>query len=296
MATIRGAFRVAKRLLYISRDYARTQHILEALTQRNWVLEQQLLHLRDQVDLLKSSLEVSPVERSAMAAKRAQRVVGPRPLVSVNIATYNRADILVERSLPSILRQTYDNLEINVVGDCCTDDTARRMREIRDPRVRFVNLPKRGDYPSEPTRRWMVAGTAALNHALSMSTGDFVTHLDDDDEHLPDRVEKLLLFSLSNDCDFVWHPFLLEDKQGNWSVSQAPSLDLASVTTSAMFYRSWLKSIAWNVESHWLGEPGDWNRIRRMKLMGPKAMRFPEVLLRHYRERNRAEYKTRAAA
>jgi glycosyltransferase involved in cell wall biosynthesis len=225
-----------------------------------------------------------------------RRFVGTPPLVSVNIATYNRAEILLERSLPSILQQTYDNLEINIVGDGCTDDTERLIRKVRDPRVRFVNLAERGNYPSDPARRWMVAGTAALNHALSMTTGDFVTHLDDDDEHLPDRIEKLLLFSLSNDCDFVWHPFLLEDTQGNWIVNDAQAPVLGSVTTSAIFYRGWLKTIAWDVEAHWLDEPGDWNRIRRMKLLGPNCMRYPERLLRHYRERNREEYTAQAAA
>jgi glycosyltransferase involved in cell wall biosynthesis len=289
MSSIRRAFRGMKRLMHILRDYPR-------MGQRVWLLEQQLAHLRDQLDLLKSSIEVPPAERAALQAQRVKRSRRARPLVSVCIATYNRAQTLVERSLASILNQTYDNLEINVVGDGCTDNTERAVRRLRDSRIRYVNLSSRGNYPADPMRRWMVGGTAALNHALSICQGDFVTHLDDDDEHSPDRIEKLLLFSLSNDCDFVWHPFHCEDANGQWVVNDAQSLALGSVTTSAIFYRAWLKTITWNVDAHWLMEPGDWNRIRRMKYVDPKCMRYPEVLLRHYRERNQSESRTRAAA
>ena len=40
----------------------------------------------------------------------------PQPLISVPIATYNAAELLVERAIPSVLAQTYDRWEI-VFGD-----------------------------------------------------------------------------------------------------------------------------------------------------------------------------------
>src|SRR5688500_7116824 len=83
----------------------------------------------------------------------------PEPLVSICIGTYNRARLLRDRALRSSLAQTWSNIEIIVVGDCCTDETAELMAQVDDPRVRFVNLAKRGDYPEEPYLRWMVAGT-----------------------------------------------------------------------------------------------------------------------------------------
>ena len=32
-------------------------------------------------------------------------------------------------------------------------------------------------------------------------------------------------------------------------------------------------------------EPGDWNRFRRFKFFQPVMFRYPEPLLRHYREK-----------
>jgi len=65
----------------------------------------------------------------------------------------------VGRTLPSVFAQTYEPLEVIVVGDHCTDNTESLVEQLGDPRVRFVNLPHQGVYPVDPVHRWMVAGT-----------------------------------------------------------------------------------------------------------------------------------------
>ena len=171
------------------------------------------------------------------------------PLVTICIATFNRGQLLVERSLASILAQTYQNIEVIVVGDCCTDDTESRMAAVSDPRVRFINLPERGKYPDEPRLRWMVAGTAAVNHALALASGDFITHLDDDDEHPADRIEKLLKLIRTSRADIVWHPFEFEKTPDDWHVNPAPCFAVNQVTTSSVFYHRWFKSIPWDINA-----------------------------------------------
>lgn len=69
------------------------------------------------------------------------------PLVSVLIPTYNRAKILVERTIPSVLKQTYQNFEIIIVGDHCADDQVEILNNLNDKRIKFCNLPNRGNYP-----------------------------------------------------------------------------------------------------------------------------------------------------
>ena len=213
----------------------------------------------------------------------------PNPLVSICIATYNRARLLRERSLRSSLEQTYQNIEIIVVGDACTDETADAMAQVTDPRVRFVNLAQRGDYPSEPELRWMVAGTAPVNHALSIARGDFITHLDDDDEHVPDRVEQLLSRIRESRADILYHPFRCETPEGDWYVNEAASFDFERVTTSSIFYHNWFRHIAWDPLAYRYLEPGDWNRLRKFAFLGARGVRHPAVLLSHYRERNQGK-------
>jgi hypothetical protein len=245
-------------------------------------------HQAGQLDLLKSSLEVDRTLIDELQAWKSTHALSARPLVSVCIPTYNRARLLVERCLPSILGQTYDHLDIVVVGDGCTDDTAERIRGLRDPRVRFMNLPQRGDYPADPLRRWMVAGTFAVNKALARARGELITHLDDDDEYLPERLAKLVSFMLEERCDLVWHPFWYEDPDGRWLLNDADQFAFSRVTTSSVLYRSWFKKVPWDAAAHLLLEPGDWNRFRRLRYVGAVCRRFPEPLLRHYRERRPA--------
>lgn len=213
----------------------------------------------------------------------------PNPLVSICIATYNRAKLLRGRSLRSSMEQTYQNIEIIVVGDACTDETEEAMAQVTDPRVRFVNLEHRGDYPNEPELRWMVAGTAPMNHALSIARGDFITHLDDDDEHELDRVEQLLSRIRETRADILYHPFRCETPAGDWSVNEGESFDLGRVTTSSIFYHSWFRRLRWDPQAYRYREPGDWNRLRKFAFLGARSVRHPGVLLSHYRERSQAE-------
>lgn len=206
------------------------------------------------------------------------------PLVTVIIATYNRAELVTARAIPSILAQDYRNLEVLVVGDACTDDTPQRIAKIRDARVSFINLPERGKYPQDPDARWMVAGSAAMNEGLRRAHGDFVTHLDDDDEHLPERVAKLLDRIKSTRADLVFHPFMVERMSG-WELNEAPAFQRRAVTTGSIFYHRWFAQIHWDLKAYRLRETGDWNRLRRFRYVGAVVQRDPTVLLRHFRER-----------
>jgi glycosyltransferase involved in cell wall biosynthesis len=62
------------------------------------------------------------------------------PLLSICIATYNRADYIGE-TLDSIIPQLTDNVELLVVDGASTDNTEDVVRTYTDPRIRYVRLP-----------------------------------------------------------------------------------------------------------------------------------------------------------
>jgi glycosyltransferase involved in cell wall biosynthesis len=269
---IRNAFRawqLAKSLAWKLPD------IYKRLNRLSWELE----GLRTEVETPEELL-------NAYREWRRANPLPPRPVVTVCVATFNRARLLTERCLPSILAQSYSDLEIIVVGDCCTDDTAERIQALNDRRIRFHNLEARGEYPTDPDKRWMVAGTKPMNFALSLATGELVTHLDDDDEFLPSRIEELVAFLRDRDCDFVWHPFWWEREPGQWQLNEAESFDFQKVTTSSVLYRKWFTQIRWNPRAYLFHEPGDWNRFRRIRAIASKCERYPQPLLRHFKERS----------
>ncbi len=113
------------------------------------------------------------------------------PLVSVRIATYNNANVLSERALASVLRQTYENYEVIVVGDGCSDDTEEVVRNLNNTKIRFYNLRDRGRYPQDLHARWMVAGIVPMNMGAQLAKGAWIAPLDDDDEFTDDHIEVL---------------------------------------------------------------------------------------------------------
>ncbi len=245
--------------------------------------------LNEELDALRSRLDVTDelLDRfqSEKKSEAYQSVYEKKsPLVSVCISTYNRGRLLVERSLKSVFEQDYKNLEIIVVGDRCTDNTPELIGRIKDERIRFVNLPVQGRYPEEPWRRWLVAGAAPRNHAMNLATGDFITHLDDDDEYTPDRINKLVKFIQTTRADIVWHPFWAQDMKRRWYLNKAEYFKKAQATTSSVFYHHWLKQIPWDINGYKYLEPTDWNRFRKMNYLGACAYRYDEPLLKHYIE------------
>jgi glycosyltransferase involved in cell wall biosynthesis len=111
------------------------------------------------------------------------------PLIACVITTYNRA-LLLERAIKSVLNQTYRNIELIVVDDYSTDNTEQVVNSLEDCRVQYVkNTSNKGLSYSR-------------NLGVMKSLGKFVAFLDDDDEWLPEKLEKQLnIFFSSNNQD-----------------------------------------------------------------------------------------------
>lgn len=113
------------------------------------------------------------------------------PVVTVLIPTYDHSSTL-RYSVRSIQEQTFEDIEIFVVGDGAPPQTASVMAELcqQDPRIRYFPNPK-GAGHGELHR------AQALNHAQ----GKFIFYCGDDDLWLSHHVATLLPFLES--ADFV---------------------------------------------------------------------------------------------
>ena len=102
------------------------------------------------------------------------------PLVSVVMPTRNRA-ALVERALASVVKQTFAQWELLVVDDASTDATAVAVsRHCDDSRIHLHALTEQ------------VGGAAARNRGIEAARGEWIAFLDDDDEWLPQKLERQL--------------------------------------------------------------------------------------------------------
>lgn len=207
------------------------------------------------------------------------------PLISVRIPTYNRGKILAERTIPSVLRQTYQNFEIIIVGDHCTDNTEELLKNFNDERIKFYNLPERGKYPMNPEDRWMVAGTEPVNKGIELCSGDWVAPLDDDDEFSEDHLEILLSQALEHDYEMVYGIVEMEVKPGKWINLGSYPLRHGRICHLSVLYHSKLKFLKHDINAWKYEEPGDWNIWRRMKEAGVRIGFVNKVVGKHYLEK-----------
>ncbi len=133
------------------------------------------------------------------------------PLVSVIIASYDRPLFLKKRSIPSVLRQSYEKWEVIVVGDGPADDSLRRATEsFSDPRIRYAQIA-RPDYSGLSEKQfWHVAGAEARNHGLGLAQGEIIAPLDDDDEFLPSHLSDSV-DALRDEYDLVYGCVVVRD-------------------------------------------------------------------------------------
>jgi glycosyltransferase involved in cell wall biosynthesis len=204
-----------------------------------------------------------------------------RPLVSVPIATFNSADSLIDRAIASVRAQTYDRWEIVVVGDGCTDQTADRMEQLGDPRIRFLNLPFRTVYPDDPHHRWQVSGASPWNRAVELCTGEWIAPLDDDDELLPNHMQTLLDLALESRAEYVYGKLELAEPGAQPYIYSFPP-EMGNIGMQQALYLRGLSFFECDIHSWAIEEPTDWNVIRRMRDAGVQMRATEEPVARYH--------------
>lgn len=91
-----------------------------------------------------------------------------RPLVSITMATYNRAPFIRE-AIASVLAQSYATWELIVVDDGSTDETGEIVRSFADLRIRYVRHAQN------------LGIAASRSDGLAASSGAYLAVLDSDD-------------------------------------------------------------------------------------------------------------------
>jgi glycosyltransferase involved in cell wall biosynthesis len=96
-----------------------------------------------------------------------------KPAVTVLLPTYNWSSVL-RYAIASVLRQTFTDFELLVIGDGCTDDSEKVVAECGDDRVQWINLPQNTGHQSGPN-----------NEGLRRARGEVIAYHGHDDLWLP---------------------------------------------------------------------------------------------------------------
>jgi glycosyltransferase involved in cell wall biosynthesis len=123
----------------------------------------------------------------------------PEPQVSVLIDTYNHGRF-IEEAVDSVLSQDYpqEKIEVLVVDDGSTDDTAERVKKYR-ARVQYLYKPNGGQ-------------ASAFNFGFARARGEIIALLDGDDTWLPGKLKRITEeFEKHPEVGVVYHPYLEVD-------------------------------------------------------------------------------------
>lgn len=113
--------------------------------------------------------------------------------VTVVIPTRNRPE-MVTRAVKSVLVQTYPVKQVIVVVDGADDVTVEAVDALGDPKVHCLVLPVNG------------GANNARNQGATRAETEWIAFLDDDDEWLPEKIERQLAAAAGFDivsCRFL---------------------------------------------------------------------------------------------
>ena len=228
-----------------------------------------------------ASVAISDSWRLSLELKRESECVSG--LVSIPIATYDRVDVLVERTIPTLLESTYEALEIIVVSDGGQVGLRRAVSELGDERVRFIQLRTRSRYPRDPLDVWFVAGSRPRNIGARYARGEFILWISDDDVVLPTAISALVGYLRENPTiDAVGGAVQVREVNAKINLpSQKPrQIGFETGAMPAWLHRRYLRAFRWSTSSwrkSW-NRPADYDLAERMLAKGRQFGAIDELV------------------
>lgn len=104
------------------------------------------------------------------------------PLISIIIPCFNREDF-IEKTIDSVVAQSYENWECIVVDDGSTDKSAEKIKDycLKNSKIRYIEQ-------SNQER------CIARNNGIKYSSGDYLAFLDSDDIWLKNHLEEFIRY------------------------------------------------------------------------------------------------------
>ncbi len=123
-----------------------------------------------------------------------------QPVLSVITVVYNNVKD-IERTMMSVLGQTYPAIEYIVIDGASNDGTLQVIEKHKDKLAKLISEKDRGIYD-------------AMNKGISIATGDYIIFMNSGDEfYASDTVERVL--ASGDDADIYYGETEMMDEQGN---------------------------------------------------------------------------------
>ncbi|MDR0914087.1 MAG: glycosyltransferase [Oscillospiraceae bacterium] len=167
-------------------------------------------------------------------------------LISVIIPVYN-LEAYLEASLQSVLNQTHKNLEIIIINDGSTDNSAKIIDKLAaaDKRIVAIHKPNGGV-------------TSARNAGIAAATGEYIAFFDGDDFAEPKLYERLLTNLKKYDTDISHCGYVMD----------LPSKSIYYYNTGELIVQNGYEGLFAILDGLKV-EPGMWNKLYKAEIVKP---------------------------
>lgn len=174
----------------------------EGITQEDMATAEDLGDYLLRIGMIESGEYEQKQKMANMILSGSDGIEREKDLVSIVMPSYNTASY-IEKSVQSVINQTYTNWELIIVDDCSTDNTDKVLSKIHDERIRYFKNDKNS------------GAAVSRNKALREAKGQWIAFLDSDDLWMPEKLEKQISFMKKNNYVFSYTNYEEIDNEGN---------------------------------------------------------------------------------
>lgn len=145
-------------------------------------------------------------------------------MVSCIITTYNRPTDILKRAMESVLSQTFRDIELIVVNDYPENvSLAKKIQSLVVAYKENNEIPVR--YIEHERNR---GACAARNTGVNAAHGEFIAFLDDDDQWMPEKIQKMIVYLLDDqNAGLVYSRYIIRSDRNDMEIRPA------------VFYEGW---------------------------------------------------------
>ena len=123
--------------------------------------------------------------------------------ISISTPLYN-GEKYIEKTILSVIKQTYNNWEMLIVDDCSSDNSPNIVKKYveQDKRIKYIRLEKNS------------GAAIARNKAIEIAEGEYIAFLDSDDLWKKEKLEKQINFMKENNYAISFTEYEEIDEDG----------------------------------------------------------------------------------
>jgi len=187
-----------------------------------------------------------------------------RPKISTIIPVYNREKYIAE-AIDSVLAQTYKPIEVIVVDDGSTDNSAGIVKQYVNSSIRYTFQPNQGI-------------GAARNTGIELAKGSYYAFLDSDDLWTPDKISlQMKAFDNDPDLDMIFGQVVqFRSTQLGTILDQKDQIVPGYIPSSLLIQRDSFHKVGKFTTQWKIGEFVDW--YAKALETGLKSLMLPDLV------------------